>query len=93
MDACTHVYMDLYGTQSDTSSVPCPPAKIGGYHLCSHSAQFSLAKLIFQFKALSFPCSPFFQTLPQFPGLWSEKTVWLEKLPSVQNSLGNETKQ
>lgn len=46
-------------------------------------------ELFFQYKALSFLASPFFQNLPQFPGLQSEKTIWLEKLPSLQNLLGN----
>lgn len=33
---CVCVSMGLYGTQIGTSSVPCPPAKIGGWCLCSH---------------------------------------------------------
>lgn len=85
---CVCVDMGLYDTRIDTSSVPCPPAKVGGYSLCNHWAQVPLGTLSFQFKAL-FLCSPFFQTHPQFPGLRSEKKIWLEKLPSFQNSLGN----
>lgn len=81
--------MSLHSTQIDTSSVPCPPAKIGGDSLCSHRAQAPVGKLFFQFKACSFLAFPSFQTLPQFPGLQSEKTIWLEKLPSIQSSLGN----
>lgn len=60
-----------------------------GYSLCSHRAQVPVGKLFFQFKAHSFLAFPSFQTLPQFPGLRSEKTIWLEKLPSIQSSLGN----
>lgn len=90
MDGCVCcVHMDLEGTRIDTSSVPCPPAKIGGYSLCSHWAQVPVRKLFFQFKAHSFLVFPSFQTLPQFSGLQSEKTIWLEKLPSIQSSLGN----
>lgn len=85
---CVCVDMGLYDTRIDTSSVPRPPAKVGGYSLCNHWAQVPLGTLSFQFKAL-FLCSPFFQTHPQFPGLRSEKKIWLEKLPSFQNSLGN----
>lgn len=89
MDVCVSVYMGLQGTQIDTSSVPCPPAKIGGDSLCSPRAQAPVGKLFFQFKARSFLAFPSFQTLPQFPGLRSEKIIWLEKLPSIQSSLGN----
>lgn len=80
---CVHVSMGLYGTQTDTSSVPCPPAKVGVYSLCSHRAQIPHGKLFFQFKAIFFLASPSVQTLPQYPGLQSEKTIWLEKLPST----------
>lgn len=87
---CVCVYMGLSGTQNGTSSVPCPPIMIRGSRLCSHRAQVSLGKLFFQLKlsfSLRLPTS--FQTLPQFPGLLSEKIIWIGKWPSLQNSLGN----
>lgn len=89
VDVCVGGDMCLYGAQIDTSGVPWPPAETGGYSLCSSWAQAPCGKLFFQFKALFFLASPSFQNLPQFPGLQSEETIWLEKLPSIQNSLGN----
>lgn len=90
MGVCVCVYMGFSGTQNGTSSVPCPPVMIRGSRLCSHWAQVSLGKLFFQLKlsfSLRLPTS--FQTLPQFPGLLSEKIIWIGKWPSLQNSLGN----
>lgn len=83
---CLH---GLHGTRTGASSVPCPPARVGGYSVWSRWAQVPLGKLLFWFEALFFLASPSFQTPPQFPGLLSEQTIWLQKLPSLQNSLGN----
>lgn len=82
MDVCL-CFHGLYGTQIDTSSVPRPPAKIGGYRLCSHWAQLPLGKLFFYLK-LSFSCLSLFPNSSPIPrsSVWKDKLVRKVALPS-----------
>lgn len=82
MDVCV-CFHGLYGTQTDTSSVPRPPAEIGGYRLCSHWAQLPLGKLFFYLK-LSFSCLSLFPNSSPVPrsSVWKDKLVRKVALPS-----------